>query len=525
MAEDQPQKAPKKDDMRPRVTLSVTKGPLAGIVYTFSERTTALIGRALDCNILLPDDDTHRTISRHHCLLDINPPRARIRDLGSMNGTYISGRIIGQRAAGATPEEGGQKKFPEYDLHDKDEIMLGGTVFKVRISAPTACAECGTNIPEQLRGPATLREGLYLCPKCRRDATKVRRVESKPFRNLICISCGKQLSRKTSMDSQTNMCPECRGNPVASLRVLMLAARKGEPSLTALKNLTVVKGLGRGTSGAAFLVRKNQTGRHIALKVLLPEMAAQKWAKASFLREVDNTKALNHPNVVRLFDSGSYHGLFFYTMEYCHGGSIEHLRLKHGGRLPLEMAMDAILQALEGLDYIHHAEIPKVKLADGSWGRGRGLVHRDLKPANIFLAGSKDQLVAKVADVGVGKAFDTAGLSGQTMTGSVAGSPVVTPRQQVINFKYAKPDVDVWAMAASLYNLLTGDYPRDFPENQDPWRVVLETQPVPIRKRLPAIPAELANVIDRALIDNPEIIFKSARDFKEALQAVYPLDK
>jgi pSer/pThr/pTyr-binding forkhead associated (FHA) protein len=154
MPADQPQKEPpRKNDMRPRVTLSVTKGPLAGIVYTFAERTTALIGRALDCNILLPDDDTHRTISRHHCLLDINPPRARIRDLGSMNGTYISGRIIGQRAAGATPEEGGQKRFPEYDLHDKDEIMLGGTVFKVRISAPTVCAECGTSIPENSPRP------------------------------------------------------------------------------------------------------------------------------------------------------------------------------------------------------------------------------------------------------------------------------------------------------------------------------------------------------------------------------------
>ena len=107
----------------------------------------------------------------------------------------------------------------------------------------------------------------------------------------------------------------------------------------------------------------------------------------------------------------------------------------------------------------------------------------------------------------------------------MAGSPVVTPRQQVINFKYAKPDVDVWAMAASLYNLLTGEYPRDFPENKDPWRVVLESQAVPIRQRLPAVPAELANVIDRALIDNPEIIYKSARDFKEALLAVYPVDE
>ena len=77
--------------------------------------------------------------------------------------------------------------------------------------------------------------------------------------------------------------------------------------------------------------------------------------------------------------------------------------------------------------------------------------------------------VAKVGDYGLSKAFDLAGLSGQTCTGAVAGTPAFLPRQQVINFKYARPEVDVWAAAAFLYYLLTVRPPREFPPGMDPW--------------------------------------------------------
>src|SRR5690606_35330183 len=113
---------------------------------------------------------------------------------------------------------------------------------------------------------------------------------------------------------------------------------------------------------------------------------------------------------------------------------------------------------------------------------------RDLKPQNLFLAASGGSRVVKVADVGLAKAFASAGLSGHTRTGTVAGTPVFMPRQQVINFKYSKPEVDVWAMAATFYHMLTGVFPRDFYAHQDPWQTVLNTNPVPIRKRDASIP-------------------------------------
>ena len=92
------------------------------------------------------------------------------------------------------------------------------------------------------------------------------------------------------------------------------------------------------------------------------------------------------------------------------------------------------------------------------------------------------------------------------------------PRPQALNFKYAKPDVDVWAAAATLYYLLTGHTPRDFLQGSDPWRTVWFNDPVPILERLVSIPTSLAQVIDEALVDDPEIAFKTIASFRTALE-------
>ena len=207
-------------------------------------------------------------------------------------------------------------------------------------------------------------------------------------------------------------------------------------------------------------------------------------------------------------------------MEYCQHGTVEDLIRKHRGQLPVDIALPIILQVLDGLEYTHNAEIPYVKLNDGNFGKGKGLVHRDLKPANIFLTEFDDEIIVKIGDYGLSKAFDLAGLSGQTLTGSEAnGTPFFIPRQQVLKFRDSKPEVDVWAAAASLYYMLTGYSPRDFFSN-NVWLEVLRNKPVPILQRDINIPHKLAEIIDLALIEEPEIYFKSAKEFKQALLSV-----
>ena len=508
-----------------KVVFLFIEGGLASKTLTFSRPVRIVLGRDLSARPRFPDHDEYRRISRRHCLVEIKPPEVQIRDLGSMNGTWVNERLIGRRVQDNPLARIDPDKFPAVRLSHGDEFRLGKTVIRVEVYKALSCSGCGAEI--NVKGDP---DGPPLCQACREGSERTvmvpdsRKTPPEPqppaHRRLPvrCLGC----DRKAAGDSGfalrgLPLCPECRKNPRNMLEGLLARADRGEKSLAGLAGLKIFKELGRGTSGAVFLAQKTKNSELTAVKVLLPEIAVHDWGRESFLREVENAKVLNHPNVVRLDDSGSYRGLLFYTMEYCDAGSLRELVTRRGGKLPVDEAMTIILQALEGLEYIHQAEIPMVKLADNKVGRGRGLVHRDLKPANIFLSGKPGALQAKIADVGVAKVFETAGLSGLTRTGTVAGSPVSMPRQQVINFKYARPDVDVWAMAATLYLVLTGFYPRHFPQGADPFRVVLTTTPVPIRERNDRIPEKLASVIDRALIDNPAITFQRAVDFRQAL--------
>ncbi|UNU26309.1 protein kinase domain-containing protein [Microcoleus vaginatus] len=448
--------------MSSKVTLTITSGNLKGREFTFDTGTTCIIGRAKDCYPKIPDDEKHRTISRYHCLLDINPPDIRVRDFGSKNGTFVNGKKIGQREPNQTPEEAAQIQFPEYDLQGGDEFTLSDTSFRVGIAIE----------PEMV---------------------------------------------KTAEHQIPPVIPSTQANLWEMLKAFLLKAVANESNIGVLGDYVLLKELGRGGFSLVYLARHKQTNEQVALKVMLPKVAANQRAVNWFLREVENKKVLKHPNVVGLKEFGYADETFFFTMEYCDGGSVVDLMEKRGcSTLPIGEAVAIILQVLDGLTYTHNAEIPNVRLADGSFVKGRGLIHRDLKPGNIFLANVGGKQVAKIGDYGLAKAFDQAGLSGQTMTGNVVGTPYFLPRQQVVDYKYAQPDGDVWAAVACLYVMITGYSPRNFPD-QDPFLAVLPTDAVPVDDRTSAIPQPLATVIDRALIDNPNIYYKSAAEFKQAL--------
>jgi len=515
-----------------KVVLKIIGGKLIGNEYAFTERTTCIVGRGLDCNPRLPDDDEHRTISRHHCLLDIKPPGIRVRDFGSLNGTYVNGTKIGQRSKTASPQEAVQSQFPEHDLRDGDEIKLGSTIFKVVSYVPPLCMECSTEIPQDDAARSRVGEGVYRCDKCRSGAVKPPEEIQLTPKPRACSNCGADVSGEAPGKLQGSfLCTKCRSDPMEMVKALIAKADKGDNKLVAIKGYTIIRELGKGGMGAVYLAKKDGTEDLVALKMMISGEVVSERSKAMFMREVENSKHLRHPNVVQLLEFGSSDGTFFFTLEFCDGGSVDRLMVKRGGKLPVDMALNIVIQALDGLDYAHKLEIPGVKLTDGRVITARGLVHRDIKPTNLFYmephprtpspsgeGAGGEAMVIKVADFGLGKAFDAAGLSGYTRTGAAAGTPVFMPRQQVINFKYSKPEIDVWATAATLYFMITGRFPRDFPKDKDPWRLVLQTPAVSILNRDPSIPARLAAVIDEALLDNPEIKFKSAADLKRALQ-------
>ncbi|MER7539920.1 serine/threonine-protein kinase [Streptomyces sp. NPDC097704] len=265
--------------------------------------------------------------------------------------------------------------------------------------------------------------------------------------------------------------------------------------------------LGRGGMGVVYAAVHEETGRHRALKVIRCEVDPSPEEAARFDREIRIGTALRHPHVVRMESSGRQGRLWYLVMERCTAGSLVDL-VRRQGPLPAARAVPLFLGVLDGLSYAH---------TEG------GAVHRDIKPQNLLLTAVPDGVeVIKIADFGLAKAYETAGLSGLTRTGGFAGTAAFMPRAQLVDFKYAKPYVDVWAAAASLYYALTGRTPRDFPPGRDPWLTVAQAPVVPVAERRVMVPDRLAAVLDQALDDDPARGFATADRLRGALREALP---
>jgi len=192
------------------------------------------------------------------------------------------------------------------------------------------------------------------------------------------------------------------------------------------------------------------------------------------------------------------------VMELCDGGSLMDLYNKNRGPLTPEQLMPHALKALDGLAHAH----------------SKGFVHRDIKPGNILI----HKGAARIADFGMSKSFQMAGLSGMTFNSgqTSAGTPVFMPPEQITNFKYVKPVSDVFSFAATMYFLLTGAFPFDFSSKRDPLDVVLNNEVIPIRKRFPSVPKLLASAIDRAVTKEKKNRYPDAGELLSAMKKATP---
>ncbi|MEA5472109.1 protein kinase domain-containing protein [Spirulina sp. 06S082] len=426
-----------------QIVLRVLEGSLKGQEFVFDRRTTCLIGRSFECQIQLSSQEELNTISRYHCLLDINPPEIRIQDFGSLNGTYVNGKKIGQR-----PDRlrGGGKltNLPEYELRDGDKIGIGDTIV-------------GVNVEVSSLGDSQDLSG---------DSIGYRALPPQDETRLLFGGYG---------------------------------------------NLKLIE---QNEFNKVYLAFDRANGDWVILKTLQPKTLKRR-AIAAFLEAMEQIKTLDHANIVRLRNYGYHDGRFFFIWNYGEEGNVTQLLDKRGGRLSIDEALPIIFDILTGLEYAHNSEVPQGTQGDDMV---TGLVHGDIKPGNILLGRSDRTLTAKLGDYGLLRAFDRAGLSQKTFNKRDATMLGFLPRQQLIDFNYDRPDADIWAVAATLYAMLTGKYPRRFGK-KDPLLVVLRSDAIPIRRREPMLPEPLAKAIDFALQDQPTIYFKTAGEFRQALEA------
>jgi serine/threonine-protein kinase len=274
-----------------------------------------------------------------------------------------------------------------------------------------------------------------------------------------------------------------------------------EGELPAVAGYRLIRELGRGGMGVVYLAEDERDGTEVALKTIVPAVAANKVQVERFLREARILRQLRHPNVVSFRDTGESSGRLFFAMDYVAGTDASQL-LKRNGPLPINLAVRIAGQVLQALTYAHV----------------KGFVHRDIKPANVLVADDGGRPVVRVADFGLARVYQASQLSGLTLTGEVGGTPAFMPPEQVTNYREARPPADQYAVAATLYNLLTCKHLFDKP--RDAWDAlaqILEKQPVPLRERRPDVPAGLARAVHRALRKDPTERFVNVEALREAI--------
>jgi serine/threonine protein kinase len=262
--------------------------------------------------------------------------------------------------------------------------------------------------------------------------------------------------------------------------------------------------LGVGGMGVVVAARHVQLGQTVAIKFLRRSAATSPESVNRFLREARASVGLQSAHVVRVMDVGTLDdGLPFMVMEHLNGTDLGQ-SLEARGVLPIEEAVDCLVQAMDAVAEAHSF----------------GIVHRDLKPSNLFLTVRTDgSPLVKVLDFGISKAVDGMGPRVDlTSTSMVLGSPLYMSPEQVRSTKSVDTRTDVWALGVILYELVAGVPPFEAETVTGLCAKIVADPPVPLRSRRPEIPTALESAVNRCLDKEVSRRFRSVADLAAALR-------
>lgn len=256
--------------------------------------------------------------------------------------------------------------------------------------------------------------------------------------------------------------------------------------------------LGRGGMAVVYKAIPDDTldeKDQVALKLMSPELAQDQDFRARFLREVDVSRSLHHPNIVRLDDWGEQDGLLYLVMEVVDGDTFKAYMKKP---MDYDMFLNLFGQVCQGLAYAH----------------SEGIVHRDLKPANIMV---NKKAVVKIMDLGLAKSARPG--HDVTKTGDALGTPAYMPPEQMSGGEVNVAS-DQYSMGVMAFEMLTGRLPFEG-KPDDPMALImqhLQEKPPPIREWRPNLPQAVEQIVERMLAKAPEDRFGSMGEVLAKLQ-------
>jgi serine/threonine-protein kinase len=256
--------------------------------------------------------------------------------------------------------------------------------------------------------------------------------------------------------------------------------------------------LGQGAMGEVYLGEDPSIGREVAIKTILPSAAQGAEAKDRFEREAKAAGALNHPNLVTIYEFGEDQGVLYIAMELVPGHDLQDLLQEQS--LTQTEVLEILAQVCDGLDFAHR----------------QGVVHRDIKPTNIRVQRDGKKLRAKVMDFGVARVAN----SDMTATGMVMGTVSYMAPEYI---RSGKPDPrsDLFAVGVILYEALSGRKPFSGDTTPTILYKIVNDPPDPIDLSiLQGISPLVRSVLDQGLSKDPDTRYQTGEAFAKALRAV-----
>src|SRR5688572_8143976 len=273
-----------------------------------------------------------------------------------------------------------------------------------------------------------------------------------------------------------------------------------------LRQYVITAQLGQGGMGQVWKARDTSLEREVALKVLPPQYIDDPERKDRFVREAKSASALNHPNIVTIYEINSDQGIDFIAMEYVAGETLS--KVIHRGALTVDAAIRLAVQVAEGVGRAHRA----------------GIVHRDLKPGNIMVT---DEGLVKVLDFGLAKwwaparaplASDVTRLASTQIGTTVGTVGYMSPEQAIGDAVDARSDV--FSFGVVLYQMLAGYLPFAAESQVEILRKLHLEEPPSLASVRPEVPAVVEAIVTRALAKKPSDRYGSCMEVAAALRAV-----
>src|SRR5262245_16387725 len=300
---------------------------------------------------------------------------------------------------------------------------------------------------------------------------------------MTCPACGKDV---LVIDVKCGSCGAALGSSGAHRMI----------GTVMLGQYELVDVLGQGGMSVVFKGRHNLTNQEVALKILPPELAAHSQVKSRFLEEAKALAALDHPNIVHLYNFGQENGFFVLAMQYVDGRTWERMILE-AKRLDWAASCRIAIHVLRALEYAH----------------GRGVIHRDMKPSNVLVR--SHDAVATVMDFGIAKMTTSTRL---TATGQTMGTVRYMSPEQVRGHE-VDLRTDIYSLGATLYESLTGDTPFGGNTHFEIMTKHLSEAPRRPSKLGATLPPAVEDAVMRSLAKRPEDRFGSAREMRKLFEA------